>query len=346
MEYNNIIQRILVKFNETFNTNYKIIFNTREFIMNNNQNRSISESACGFYDNETKCIYIFSDIIDKINSKNYDNNNNLYDNGLAFLILSCFHELEHRLQNEHPEKLRLQQDFAQEIYSIERFIILFRNYAPELMEIDYKKFHDNFLLEIDADTKGVNNAIAFSRGNGISSINFKYYELFSQYNNFRIQNYDTLIIINQFLKIANKYKSKAINGNYLPGKILNYFDENGNLKNIDDLMEIQNSSIIQYIVSSPEFLKSINQGELTKEQCEFISNCINDVLNEHYFKKAFTEQNKEQMDSIILELRNYTQISSTNSKTSDSMSNENYYMYLQSKLGSLQAIQFEERKIK
>ena len=276
----------------------------------------------------------------------YDNNNNLYDNGLAFLILACFHELEHRLQNEHPEKLRLQQDFAQEIYSIERFIILFRNYAPELMEIDYKKFHDNFLLEIDADTKGVNNAIAFSRGTGISSINFKYYELFSQYNNFRIQNYDTLIIINQFLKIANKYKSKAINGNYLPGKILNYFDENGNLKNIDDLMEIQNSSIIQYIVSSPEFLKSINQSELTKEQCEFISNCINDVLNEHYFKKAFTEQNKEQMDSIILELRNYTQISSTNSKTSDSMSNENYYMYLQSKLGSLQAIQFEERKIK
>ena len=53
----------------------------------------------------------------------------------------------------------------------------------------------------------------------------------------------------------------------------------------------------------------------------------------------FIEQNKKQMDFIIEELKNYTQISLTNSKTSDSMANERYYIYLPSKLGSLQAMQ-------
>ena len=50
------------------------------------------------------------------------------------------------------------------------------------------------------------------------------------------------------------------------------------------------------------------------------------------------------MDFIIEELKNYTQISSTNSKTSDSMANERYYIYLPSKLGSLQAMQFNNSK--
>ncbi len=344
MNYNEIIKIIVLRFNETFHTNYRIIFNTRDNILNSNPSFSISKSAGGFYDNKTKTIYLFSDVVDKINYKNYDNKNGTYNNGLAFLILACFHELEHRLQNECPEKLRLQFDFAQEIYSIERFIIILGSSAPELMEVDYKKFHDNFWLEIDADIKGVDNAISFSKAYNIECINPKYYKLFSQYNNYRIQSYDILTMINQFLKIANKYKANVINSDYLPSKILNYFDKNGNLKNIDDLMKIQDSSIIQYIVSSPEFLKSINQSELTKEQCQFIINCISKVLNEHYFKRNFIEQNKKQMDFIIEELKNYTQISLTNSKTSDSMANEKYYIYLPSKLGSLQAMQFNNSK--
>ena len=253
MNYNEIIKMIVLKFNENFHTNYRIIFNTRDNILNSNPSFSISKSAGGFYDNKTKTIYLFSDIIDKINYKNYDNKNGTYNNGLAFLILACFHELEHRLQNECPEKLRLQFDFAQEIYSIERFIIILGNSTPELMEVDYKKFHDNFWLEIDADIKGVDNAISFSKAYNIECINPKYYKLFKQYNNYRIQSYDILTMVNQFLKIANKYKANVINSNYLPSKILNYFDKNGNLKNIDDLMKIQDSSIIQYIVSSPEF---------------------------------------------------------------------------------------------
>ena len=346
MNYNKVIQMILVKFNETFHTNYSITFNTRDNIINSNPTFLISESAGGFYDKKTKTIYLFSDIIDKINYKNYDNKNGTYNNGLAFLILACFHELEHRLQNEHPEKLRSQYDFAREMYSIERFIIMFRNLVPELMEVDYRKFHDNFLLEIDADIKGVNNAIAFSKAYNIDCINPKYYEIFIQYNNYRIQNYDILTMINQFLRIAKKYKSNAINSNYLPNQILNYFDEEGNLKKINEMINIQDSSIIQYIVSSEEFLNSINLSELTKEQCEFIINCISTVLNVHYFKKNYVDSNREKTNAIIEEINNFIHVSAkaNSSKTSDSMANENYYMYLESKLVLLQTLQFNENK--
>lgn len=129
MNYNKVIQMILVKFNETFHTNYSITFNTRDNIINSNPTFLISESAGGFYDKKTKTIYLFSDIIDKINYKNYDNKNGTYNNGLAFLILACFHELEHRLQNEHPEKLRSQYDFAREMDLCQVFRHIFSRFC-------------------------------------------------------------------------------------------------------------------------------------------------------------------------------------------------------------------------
>jgi hypothetical protein len=344
VDYNKVIQEIVVKFNKTFDTNYSITFDTRENIIKSNPTFSISKTASGCYDVGTKRIFLFSDVIDKINYKNYDNQNGTYNNGLAFLIMACFHELQHRMQFEHPEKLKKQEHYAREMYGIESFIIKHRNDCPELMEFDYKKFHDNFLLEIDADIKGVNNAIAFSRAWNFNCINHKYYEIFRQYNEYRMQNYDILAMVNQFLKIAKNRKPNDT----LPSQALKFFDRAGNLKKISEMMEVKGSSIIQYVVASKDFLSSIEQSELTKEQCGFLIDCISEVLREHYSKKAFVDANRERTNVIIGELKNFTQVSANgnSSKTSDSLSSEQYYLYLYSKLGSLQAMRFNGRKLK
>ena len=60
MNYNEIIKMIVLKFNENFHTNYRIVFNTRDNILNSNPSFSISKSAGGFYDNKTKTIYLFT----------------------------------------------------------------------------------------------------------------------------------------------------------------------------------------------------------------------------------------------------------------------------------------------
>jgi len=56
--------------------------------------------------------------------------------------------------------------------------------------------------------------------------------------------------------------------------------------------------------------------------------------------------NRKKVDGIIKELRAFTSVSSNNSKNSDSMADEYYYMYLRSKIGALKTLQFDSGKTK
>ena len=106
-DYKDIVKKIYRIFNSSFQTDYRIIYQSREDaeLLNHNIN-NISKSAGGIYQSKSKSIYIFSNVIDEINQKNYNNPTNTNDNGLAFLINACFHELEHRLQFECPQKFK------------------------------------------------------------------------------------------------------------------------------------------------------------------------------------------------------------------------------------------------
>ena len=160
--YINVVKNICNIFNNSFETNYNIQYQSRAETKTENLEKKVSKTAGGFYDFKTKCIYIFSDVIEAINKKS--------SNGLSYLIMSCFHELEHRIQFESPEKLREQPYFSNVAYDIEKLVMLFDKDF-------YKNNHDNFYLEIDADIKAINNAENFVKFYNIDGINKEYYEV-------------------------------------------------------------------------------------------------------------------------------------------------------------------------
>lgn len=327
MNYNDIISLIVNDFNRNFNLSSEIIYDSRENIINKNPHFKIGKSAGGFLDIASKRIYLFSGIIEKIKERNYYNYNNTKDNGLTFLIFAAFHELEHLLQFKYPEKLRKQFAFSRQMYKLEDVIIKIAQYDQLISDVNYSEQHDNFLLEIDADIKGVTNALSFVRYYEINGINNRYLELMKKYNDFRINNYDIPIMISQFNKIVKKYPEILNDKQWLDcEELTQFYHLDGNLKSIEEIISV-NSSLLPYFVSSISFLKSINGKIITDYQKKFIYSCLDTVINEHNQKQeklgGFSD-----IDLVINELMNYTKVSGKNSKSSKMMANEKYYNYI------------------
>ena len=327
MNYNDIISLIVNDFNRSFNLSSEIIYDSRENIINKNPHFKIGKSAGGFLDIASKRIYLFSGIIEKIKERNYYNYNNTKDNGLTFLIFAAFHELEHLLQLKYPEKLKKQFNFSRQMYKLEDVIIKISKYDQLISDVNYSEQHDNFLLEIDADIKGVTNALSFVRYYEINGINNRYLELMKKYNDFRINNYDIPIMISQFNKIVKKYPEILNDKQWLDcEELTQFYHLDGNLKSIEEIISV-NSSLLPYFVSSISFLKSINGKKITDYQKKFIYSCLDTVINEHNQKQeklgGFSD-----IDLVINELMNYTKVSGKNSKSSKMMANEKYYNYI------------------
>lgn len=327
MNYNDIISLIVNDFNRSFNLSSEIIYDSRENIINKNPHFKIGKSAGGFLDIASKRIYLFSGIIKKIKERNYYNYNNTKDNGLTFLIFAAFHELEHLLQFKYPEKLRKQFAFSRQMYKLEDVIIKIAQYDQLISDVNYSEQHDNFLLEIDADIKGVTNALSFVRYYEINGINNRYLELMKKYNDFRINNYDIPIMISQFNKIVKKYPEILNDKQWLDcEELTQFYHLDGNLKSIEEIISV-NSSLLPYFVSSISFLKSINGKIITDYQKKFIYSCLDTVINEHNQKQeklgGFSD-----IDLVINELMNYTKVSGKNSKSFKMMANEKYYNYI------------------
>ena len=327
MNYNDIISLIVNDFNRSFNLSSEIIYDSRENIINKNPHFKIGKRAGGFFDNASKRIYLFSNLIEKIKEKNYYNYNNTKDNGLTFLIFAAFHELEHLLQFKYPEKLRKQFNFSRQMYKIEDVIIKISQYDQLISDVNYSEQHDNFLAEIDADIKGVINSLSFVRYHEINGISNRYFELMERYNDFRINNYDIPIMISQFNKIVKKYPEILNNKKWLDcEELTQFYHLDGNLKSIEEIISV-NSSLLPYFVSSISFLKSINGKKITDYQKKFIYSCLDTVINEHNQKQeklgGFSD-----IDLVINELMNYTKFAGKNSKSSKMMANEKYYNYI------------------
>lgn len=327
MNYNNIISLIVNDFNRSFNLSSEIIYDSRENIINKNPHFKIGKSAAGFFDNASERIYLFSGIIEKIKERNYYNYNNTKDNGLTFLIFAAFHELEHLLQLKYPEKLRKQFNFSKQMYKLEEIIIKISKYDQSISDVNYSEQHDNFLFEIDADIKGVTNALSFVRYYEINGINNRYLELMKKYNDFRINNYDIPIMISQFNKIVKKYPEILNNKQWLDcEELTQFYHLDGNLKSIEEIISV-NSSLLPYFVSSISFLKSINGKKITDYQKKFIYSCLDTVINEHNQKQEKLGEFSD-IDLVINELMNYTKVTEKNSKSSKMMANEKYYNYI------------------
>ena len=322
-DYKDVVEKICIVFNNSFQTDYKIIYQSREKAEALNPDiKNLSQNAGGTYQQKNKLIYIFSNVIDKINKKNYNNLCNSNDNGLAFLILACFHELEHRLQIDCPQKLRKQTSFSTTMYDIEKIIILFDKEF-------YKQKHDNFYMEIDADIKGTENAINFINFSKIEGINRDYFEALRTYNKYRQLNYDIPQFIKRFNNIVRMYPQILRDKRYVSNEqILSFYDENGGFKSIDEIMKKPNV-LTPYIISSEMFLKSINIKTISLEQRNFILKNINKVIVEHKLKKITLDQLKPEAKKALEELKKYTHVSQTPSrKTVEYFADEKYYQFL------------------
>ena len=327
MNYNDIISLIVNDFNRSFNLSSEIIYDSRENIINKNPHFKIGKSAGGYFDNASKRIYLFSGIIEKIKERNYYNYNNTKDNGLTFLIFAAFHELEHLLQLKYPEKLRKQFNFSRQMYKLEDVIIKIAQYDQLISDVNYREQHDNFLFEIDADIKGVDNSLSFVRYHKINGISNRYFELMKKYNDFRINNYDIPIMISQFNKIVKKYPEILNSKQWLDcAELTQFYHLDGNLKSIEEIISV-NSSLLPYFVSSISFLKLINGKKITDYQKKFIYSCLDTVINEHNQKQKKLGEFSD-IDLVINELMNYTKVAGKNSKSSKMMANEKYYNYI------------------
>lgn len=345
MDYFNIIKLILNDFKSSFNISVEIKYDSKEKIKQYNPNFKIGNSAAAFYDTKSKTIYFFSDTIEKIREKNYNNEQYENDNGLTFLIFALFHELEHFIQREYPGKLRKQFKCAKPMYAIEELILKIKQFDPDVIDFDYYKKHDTFLLEIDADIKGNNNAISFIKYHGITGINLRYFDLMQSYNDFRINNYDIPIMLSQFIKIIKKYPAILKNKDWLDcDELIQFFNQDGTVKSINELMSIQ-SDLTSYFVSSISCIYSLNGTQINEEQIQFINGCLKQVIHEHEEKqKNLTEFSN--IKYVVTELKNYTQINGNNSKNTEYMANENYYNYIRDVQNRLQDIYIERSEVK
>lgn len=119
---NYIIRIILDDFEKNVNISAQIVYDSRTNIMKSNPGFKIGNSAAGFQDTNSKTIYLFSDVIEKIRNKNYFKKSGENDNGLTFLILASFHE--HYIQRAHPEKLsEVELIFPKALFDMEYLII-------------------------------------------------------------------------------------------------------------------------------------------------------------------------------------------------------------------------------
>ena len=297
MDYNKIIQQILQDYKKTFNIDINIVCDTRDKLQTIEPTLVIRGNTAAIYHNRSRTIFINSEVFEKVKNKNYNNSNNQYDNGMSFLIHACFHELEHRLQSDYPQMLINQNSIYPMMYQIEQFLI--STYQHEKKYDEYARLHDKFISEIDADIKGNKNLKAFANQYGIP-VNPNYIELFNYYNVFRENNYEPLYFINIFNKKIKEYP-EALQTYFDQSGIVEFYDNSGNLKSIDEIMRLANNPLLPHILSSLEF---------------------NDD------KEEKMKQAKEKLEPRFKEFIEYTKISDKTSKSLETQDYSEMYKYL------------------
>lgn len=250
MDYNKILQQILQDYKKIFNIDVNIVYDKKDKLQKIEPTLVIRENTAAVYHNRSRTIFINRDVFEKVKNKNYNNSDNQYDNGISFLIHACFHELEHRLQSDYPQMLTNQKSIYPMMYKIEQFLI--STYQFEKKYDEYNRLHDKFISEIDADIKGNKNLKAFANQYGIS-VNPNYIELFKYYNEFRENTYEPLYYINLFNKKIKEYP-EIFQTYFNQSEIAEFYDNSGNLKSIDEVMQLANSPLFPYIMSSLEFI--------------------------------------------------------------------------------------------
>ena len=337
-----IIKYIETVFNTNFNTNYRIIYDSRDELLKKEPKLQLKENTLGVFFKGN--IYINKDIIRKIRVKNNQKDANM-DTGLTYLIHACFHELQHCIQREHPELLRKQKPYYLGIYEVEEFLnYLFR---CEGNSEYYSNNHDEYLTEIDADIKGNRNLQNMGKQIALP-LNIRFISLFEMYNTFRENNYEPIKIIemlNKKIATNSELFTKIIDSGFFRNyQLMHFYSRDGQLTSIEDIMKQGDLPITKYFVSTPSFINKINNINLSKEQIDFVIDCLSNVIEEHEMKMAVVDKMYVDLKPCFNEFIDYTRISKKTPRKLEVRHNNDYYAFLNQEIEQFKLLR-NQRKL-
>lgn len=155
---------------------------------------------------------------------------------------------------------------------------------------------------------------------------------------------------NKFNKEIKKYFSvfqSHINpNNFAQKQLFEFYNNNGNLKSIDEIMDLTDNPLLPYIVSSVDFIQSINNKYLSVEQIDFVYNNIKYVIDEHNNKKTEVLIVKEKLQPRFEGFIEYTKISDRTSKSLEINNYDEIYRYLETVVSNFEMYKMPDKKTK
>lgn len=266
------------------------------------------KNSGGYFDIETGNIIIFADAIKKIK----DNPNTSYDNVLTYLLIAGCHEFEHQRQFDNVNKLSSIKEKNQPIKPIEKFMLSAEKLAILKLKKDYtyfyRKYHDNFLIEIDADAKAVRNAKMLANeiteSNPNIVINNTFMDYYEKYCEYRFNVYDIPYFINRMNDVIKEYKlnRNEILKYFNDSIIVAFFNSDGTYKRVRDIMTYVNASnydplVVASLISSNHFLEQIPY--LSNEEKFFVINNVIKMYNLNFEKQEYLKKHRQEISYCI-----------------------------------------------
>lgn len=221
----------------------------------------------------------FYDPVRKITKMLYENVMKQKAKGIAdtWLSYATFHELAHKHQDFEPYNITSLQDPSKSMEVIYKFAMQ----AEYINRLDlpnsetggkfYLDNHDNFLIEIDADTKGIWDAVDMHNKRPWlwQDWNVQYIYCYRIYNYARFLNYDVLATIDRLNAFISAYPGIVATPEgrqqYFKGQefFFEFFDKKGRYKSVAEIMankKIQQADelTVAAIMSSKHFISQID----------------------------------------------------------------------------------------
>lgn len=244
----------------------------------------------GWFNPKTKQIFC---ILDK-----YKNVPLLRNCRLDFLIMTAYHEVRHRFQEQVMLKQNTYESFLMQIeYGIKSSTIIS---GPDGF-IDYRIKHDRYMIEIDANNYSINKTIEYIK---------KYPEVYSKFKeklekrqkNYKqdLELYDPYSMFEKINKLIKDNSKEVLN----KIQILNiFYNEDGEFKSLTEILKEKDKvdyRIIELVLSSNAFLKQLDLNSLSTLQQEYMLNLLNKV-----YSLEVDKQQKLQDSDTYDNLRDY-----------------------------------------
>ena len=223
-------------------------------------------NAGGFFDSETSQIVIFIDRMgynEKLNSHNK----------LSAVIFATYHEYKHQLQL-----------LGKYLTKGQKFIIELERYLVSIYPQDYKKRHNKYLMEIDANLYAVKRTYEYMLKNNPDKLNQTkiYLDDWLTISIHNKINYDSQKTFDNFYRIC-KHENYQINQLNIPNIKL-FIEDNNEFKPLRKIIKAYQKDktidelTLLTILGSKSYLKQLDIQSLNQEEKQFILNIINKIL--------------------------------------------------------------------